>query len=151
MKLETALPKKFPLARRLTRILVILLTLTFFIGVVIVPFEIDDPNRRIHNAFDGIWWAMTTVTTVGYGDMIPVTVGGRIVAMIWQLVGIILFGSFIGVTVTYLNHVEGDYRWKNVNKKLDRLEDENKALHNKLDFLVKTKGNAIRKSRQLGL
>lgn len=39
-------------------------------------------------AWDGVWWAMTTVTTVGYGDTYPMTDGGRIVAVLVMLVGI---------------------------------------------------------------
>jgi voltage-gated potassium channel len=38
--------------------------------------------------WDGIWWAVVTVTTVGYGDVYPRSVGGRIVAMIVMLFGI---------------------------------------------------------------
>jgi voltage-gated potassium channel len=38
--------------------------------------------------WDGIWWAITTVTTVGYGDVVPETTGGRIIAMTIMLVGI---------------------------------------------------------------
>ncbi len=40
------------------------------------------------SAWDGVWWAMTTVTTVGYGDSYPLTTGGRIIAIVVMLVGI---------------------------------------------------------------
>lgn len=40
------------------------------------------------SAWDGIWWAVTTVTTVGYGDIAPRTTGGRIIGIIVMLVGI---------------------------------------------------------------
>jgi voltage-gated potassium channel len=40
------------------------------------------------SAWDGIWWALTTVTTVGYGDLSPKTDGGRIIALVVMLVGI---------------------------------------------------------------
>jgi voltage-gated potassium channel len=45
-------------------------------------------NGRSLSAWDGVWWAMSTVTTVGYGDQYPVTTGGRIIAIIVMLVGI---------------------------------------------------------------
>lgn len=40
------------------------------------------------SAWDGVWWAMTTVTTVGYGDIRPKTDGGRVIAIVVMLVGI---------------------------------------------------------------
>ena len=40
------------------------------------------------SAWDGVWWAMTTVTTVGYGDSYPETTGGRAVAIVVMFVGI---------------------------------------------------------------
>nr|WP_256438035.1 potassium channel family protein [Pontibacillus sp. ALD_SL1] len=49
--------------------------------------------------FDGFWWVMTTVTTVGYGDLYPVTVGGRLIAIFLYIVGIGLIGVVIGKVV----------------------------------------------------
>jgi len=40
------------------------------------------------STWDGVWWAVSTMTTVGYGDEFPVTTGGRLVAMALMLVGI---------------------------------------------------------------
>jgi len=51
-----------------------------------------DGHGSINNFGDGIWWAMTTVTTVGYGDKFPVTPEGRGIAVFLMLVGITLFG-----------------------------------------------------------
>jgi voltage-gated potassium channel len=45
-------------------------------------------HRSELSAWDGVWWAMTTVTTVGYGDVSPRTDAGRILAMFVMLVGI---------------------------------------------------------------
>lgn len=44
--------------------------------------------EREHSAWDGIWWAVTTMTTVGYGDVTPETDLGRIIAMVVMVVGI---------------------------------------------------------------
>ncbi|MFC4403609.1 ion channel [Gracilibacillus xinjiangensis] len=46
--------------------------------------------------FDAFWWVMTTVTTVGYGDLYPVTVSGRIIALFLYIFGIGLIGIVIG-------------------------------------------------------
>jgi voltage-gated potassium channel len=45
-------------------------------------------NGHSLSAWDGVWWAMSTVTTVGYGDQYPVTTAGRIIAIVVMLVGI---------------------------------------------------------------
>ena len=45
-------------------------------------------NGDFHTTWDGIWWAVETVTTVGYGDLQPTSVQGRIVAMVVMLFGI---------------------------------------------------------------
>ncbi len=42
----------------------------------------------------GIWWAAVTMTTVGYGDLAPKTVGGRIVGVVWMFAAIILISGF---------------------------------------------------------
>ena len=45
-------------------------------------------GRRIHSFFDALWWSAATITTVGYGDIYPVTAAGRIIAVFTMLVGI---------------------------------------------------------------
>lgn len=60
---------------------------------------------------DGIWWAFVTATTVGYGDISPSTVYGRIVAAILMLVGIGLIGSLTStLTSFFLNRRSRDTR-----------------------------------------
>ena len=53
-----------------------------------------DVNDNVHSFFDSIWWAMVTITTVGYGDIAPVTTGGRIISMVLMMLGI----GFLGLT-----------------------------------------------------
>jgi voltage-gated potassium channel len=66
-------------------------TLVFGAWLVLL-FEENAPGSNIHSYPDALWWAVVTVTTVGYGDRYPVTGGGRIVATILMLVGIGLIG-----------------------------------------------------------
>jgi len=44
-----------------------------------------------------MWWCIVTLTTTGYGDMFPVTVGGRLVAAVTMLLGLVLFGILLNV------------------------------------------------------
>jgi voltage-gated potassium channel len=45
-------------------------------------------GRRVNSFFDALWWSAATITTVGYGDIYPVTAAGRIIAVFTMLVGI---------------------------------------------------------------
>ena len=56
-------------------------------------------NDAVNSPFDAIWWGVVTMTTVGYGDISPVTTEGRVAASILMLLGIGLFGV-ITATVT---------------------------------------------------
>lgn len=59
--------------------------------------EHDAQPDAFNNAFSGIWWAMSTVLTVGYGDIYPITVGGRIIAIIIALLGVCVVAIPTGV------------------------------------------------------
>jgi voltage-gated potassium channel len=67
---------------------------TLFLGAwLVLLFEDKAKGSNIHDYPDALWWAIVTVTTVGYGDRFPVTEGGRVVAVILMLVGIGLIGT----------------------------------------------------------
>ena len=76
----------------LFRVLVAALA-TLVIGAwLVLLFEEKAKTGNIHSYPDALWWAIVTVTTVGYGDRYPVTEGGRVVAAVLMLVGIGLIG-----------------------------------------------------------
>jgi voltage-gated potassium channel len=45
-------------------------------------------GRRVHSFFDSLWWSASTITTVGYGDIYPITAAGRIIAVFTMLIGV---------------------------------------------------------------
>jgi len=59
-------------------------------------------NKAIGSPLDALWWGVVTLTTVGYGDVYPVTVEGRIAASILMLLGIGLFGGITATVTSYL-------------------------------------------------
>ncbi|WP_216652055.1 potassium channel family protein [Nocardioides sp. zg-1308] len=71
-------------------------------ALAVLDAERDAPDANITTAGDALWWACTTVTTVGYGDHFPVTTQGRFIAVGLMLVGIALVGSLTAVIATWL-------------------------------------------------
>jgi voltage-gated potassium channel len=66
---------------------------TLFLGAwLVLLLEENAKGSNIHSYPNAVWWAIVTVTTVGYGDRYPVTEGGRMVAAILMLLGIGLIG-----------------------------------------------------------
>jgi voltage-gated potassium channel len=83
-----------------------LVTITAVIFVVfggaIVILELEtSPDSNIRNASDALWWSISTVTTVGYGDRFPVTDAGRFFAALLMLVGIGVYGTITGLFATW--------------------------------------------------
>ena len=72
-------------------------------SAAVLNAERDAAGANILNYSDAVWWAMTSMTTVGYGDRFPVTGEGRVIAGCLMLVGIGLVGSVIA-TVSALLH-----------------------------------------------
>ncbi|MFW2514513.1 potassium channel family protein [Demequina sp. SO4-13] len=71
---------------------VISVVLLLWIGSVAVLAAEREADSAINTFGDALWWAIVTVTTVGYGDLSPVSVTGRVVAVAMMLVGIALIG-----------------------------------------------------------
>lgn len=107
----TSTPRLLRFARQLvsTDILVVvggLLLLSLIAGVIVWLFE-GRQNREfdgglVKGAGHGLWWAVVTMTTVGYGDKAPRTVGGRMTALIWMFTSIVLIASFTAAITTTL-------------------------------------------------
>jgi len=94
--------------------LITLLTLsTFFIfiaGIMLYVFEGDNDNPNIHNLFDAFYWALITISTVGYGDISPVTTEGRVVTMLIIITGIGLISFVTSIIVSSFNERLGVLR-----------------------------------------
>jgi polar amino acid transport system substrate-binding protein len=86
-------------------------------GIIVWAFE----RRRNREMFGGgtiegighgIWWAMVTMATVGYGDKAPKTLGGRIIALVWIIFSIVFIANFTAhiTTSLTLNELKGKVR-----------------------------------------
>jgi voltage-gated potassium channel len=83
-----------------TTVSVIAVLMVIFSAIAILQVE-DAPNSNIKTAEDAIWWAYVTITTVGYGDIYPVTTEGRIIAAVLMTVGVGLFGTFTAFLASF--------------------------------------------------
>lgn len=81
-------------------ILVSIIVLTFA-AIFVLHFESGAPAATIKTAEDAFWWGIVTITTVGYGDKVPVTAEGRIVAAMLMIMGVGLFGTLSGFVASW--------------------------------------------------
>ncbi|MFV0572719.1 MAG: ion transporter [Xanthomarina gelatinilytica] len=68
--------------------LFVTLILIYFAAVGIYYFENAAQPEHFSSIFDSLWWAIVTLTTVGYGDVYPITVGGKVFTFIILLIGL---------------------------------------------------------------
>ena len=68
-----------------------------FSSVLILQFEKGAQPDKFDKPSDALWWSFVTMATVGYGDLAPVTLGGRVVAIFTMVVGIGIFGVFVSL------------------------------------------------------
>lgn len=83
--------------------------ITWLLGALgVLFFEQRGGSTSIRNEGDALWWAAATMTTVGYGDAVPSTVGGRAIGTILMLIGISVFGVMSGLISSFvLRQAEG--------------------------------------------
>ena len=81
---------------------VLAVTTIFMSAFLVLEAEANVVGAKILNAGDALWWAVTTVTTVGYGDVYPVTTAGRFVGVVTMFVGIAVAGSLTATMASIL-------------------------------------------------
>lgn len=90
---EVLIDKKKQLLSSVSMILMLMLAAS----LCMYGFEHDAQPDVYENAFSGIWWAMSTILTVGYGDIYPITIGGQIMAILIALLGVCVVAIPTGV------------------------------------------------------
>lgn len=81
------------------------LVLIYFAAIGIYYFENEAQPEHFSSIFDSLWWSIVTLTTVGYGDVYPITVGGRIFTFIILLIGLGIVAIPTGIISSSLTKV----------------------------------------------
>ncbi len=136
--------------------------LLLWLGAVwVLSAERGAPGANITNFGDALWWSIVTVTTVGYGDLTPVTLTGRIVATVMMLVGIALIGVvtasvaawFVSMTSSQ-DDSDNDERDEERDTRDDAMATRVVELESKIDRLLELQGEPpaepASKTRRLG-
>ncbi len=94
---------------------------------VIFSVESQHPDSQINSMLDAVWWTVSTVTTVGYGDIVPVTETGKIIAIFFMFFGISMLAIFLSVLGTRFYKHRFEKEEKDISHAqqliLDRMDD----------------------------
>ena len=95
---ERRIQRSFETGRILWFVMASITTLVFAFGIVMWLIDKKDfPTIGL-----GLWWAVSTVTTVGYGDVVPTTTGGRFVATGLMIIGFASLSLLTGIVASLL-------------------------------------------------
>jgi voltage-gated potassium channel len=103
-------------------VLVVVLAVIVVCSALALGFENGERGSTIQNFGDALWWAIVTVTTVGYGDKYPVSAGGRGVAVVLMVVGIGLIGVLTATVASFFIGEAAEEEKASLDRRLDRIE-----------------------------
>ena len=105
------------------RLRTVLSLILFFIALFGFIFFITEPDVKSYS--DGLWWALVTITTVGYGDITPLTSTGRLVATALMFLGLGLIASLTAViSVKFIQNFVDHHTNDDVLEKLDDMQKD---------------------------
>jgi voltage-gated potassium channel len=108
------------------------------IAASIVPLvEQSAPHARIQSFSDGLWWALVTVTSTGYGDLYPVTAFGKIIAVLLMFSGITIFSTMIGLVAFFISRRRSIREFQRLSSQIENIDESIDKINKKIDFLIK--------------
>lgn len=122
--------------RRFRKLISLLIFVCIVLSQMIVPIE-REAGGRIQTWFDGVWWASTTITTVGYGDYVPISPAGKVIGIALQLTGAVMFGVTIAMIGSILNRSQEEFYWRRNQDRLDQIEQTLERIEKQSSFIVR--------------
>jgi voltage-gated potassium channel len=104
--------------------------------VAVYYLEKGNPESQIKTYFDALWWGISTITTVAYGDILPQSFPGRLIGIGLMYTGTVLFISFTGVLLTTLMKEEVEEEIAPLKKGVRRGEQEDVEIEKNLREIV---------------
>ena len=116
------------------------ISIAVIIAGAVTMYLIESPNEdaQIKTMLDAFWWTTSTIATVGYGDVVPVTDLGKTVAMFYMFFGIAVAGMFLSIIGTRFYKkrvVPKEGQEINTKKILERIDDLEKSIKEIRDSL----------------
>lgn len=103
--LQRLLRALYQVKEELVLFVVLTIILIYFAAVAIYYFEHEAQPEKFGSVFDALWWAVATLTTVGYGDVYPITIGGKVFTFIILIIGLGIIAMPAGLISSALTDV----------------------------------------------
>jgi voltage-gated potassium channel len=94
------------------------------LGAIAIYVVESGSNAAVDSIGDALWWAVVTATTVGYGDVSPVTAEGRLIAVVLMITGIGVIGVFTATVASLFFEQEAGTDTARLEARLSRVEDK---------------------------
>lgn len=131
-----AIAYKYLTDNRLDTTIFTVLVILFTSSLIIVDIE-----PEVKSISDGLWWAWVTISTVGYGDIVPKTALGRLFGSFLILVGMGLFSvitaNFASILIQRKQNKFRNEQWKKTSDEFSMLKKEEEAILEKLDQVLR--------------
>ena len=124
-----------------------IIAVSWLVGIVVFGVVEHVVNRdQFETVWEGMWWATQTVTTVGYGDVVPDAGAGKFVAAVLMIGGLSLFAVVTGVItsvfVARAQMGEQEARYDDFETRLERISDDLGQVRALLDTLADRRGSS---------
>ncbi len=85
-------------------LIIILIIINLFLGVCFISSISPDSYTNVSGNIDLFYYTIMTFTTIGYGDIVPVTIGAKLMAVVIAITSVICIGIFLSTILSYTNN-----------------------------------------------